>query len=412
MPKMAHYMAIAFALSALPAESAFILQTKRKQALIDLEGIRTRKGAYFTAVDNYGNNRGFVQIKKIGPTKAIGFLEMGRMKRGWVLVPVSKSRALAVKESARRKAVRRIASIRREKIKNSLRKSRRLRQRRLSAEQRREDERRHIERLRRRPSRHPASYENDRNWDDFEDSSWSSYEGEPSSFENSQYHPAPQPSRDYKENDFSPPPQAQNQLQPSSDDTDETGAMESSGDLSAKPFVLGVAPRMDYNFMRVNPSSEDPSYTMKGLGWGLGLFAEREFNRFMAAQAALGWKSSSVYIDGDTCGQRRECFFETSFLYGSAAVKLNAAHFKKHKLWVGIEGDLMYLINDTDESNNVIKQDTLGLFHGSLGLALGLNFDMEPFVFPVALKGGIYMPPSKTITRYFFGLQAGFGYQF
>lgn len=402
----------------LPTESAFILQTKNKQALIDLEGLRTRKGAYFTAVDMYGNNRGFVQIKKIGPTKAIGSLEMGRMKRGWSLMPVSKSRVLAVKKSAERKAVRRIARIRKEKIKNSLKKSRLLRQRRLSAEKRRESERHHIEQLRHRPSRHPASYENDRNWDDFEDSSWSSsYDDRSSSLEDSPYRSSPQPDVSYQdippeENSVQPSTNYEDNLQQSTDyRAHDPSPPEPRDNLSHKPFGfhLGIAPQMSYNFMRVDPSSEEPSYTMKGLGWGLLLFANKELNRFMSAEGSLGWKSSSVSLDGDTCGQRRDCLFETSFLSAGAHIKLNAAHFNKHKLWIGVEGDLMYLIN---ESNNVVKQDTLGLIHGSLGLALGMNFQMESFFFPVSLKGGIYMPPSKTITRYFFGLQAGLGYQF
>ena len=409
-----------------PAESAFILQTKNKQALIDLEGLKTKKGAYFTAVDMYGDNRGFVQIKKVGTTKAIGILTIGRMGRGWSLVPVSRSRVLAVKKAAKKKSARRIAGIRREKIKNSLRKSRLLRRKKLAAQRRRESERmRMAEMKRRQRDRYPASYDSrERDWDDFEDSSWRSYQ-DPAR-ENNRY-PPQQEFQDRQSNSSyqdSPPPgdykepwarereSSHNNPPLSQDHREYEGAGQTSEASLPRGlptgWTFGATPRLEYNFMRVGPRHEQP-YTMKGFGWGLSAFADVELNHFMRMEGALGFKKFSVSIDGDVCGQRRGCSFQTDFLYAGGKIKLNAARFQKHRLWMAIEGDLMYLIN---ESNNVIKQETLDTLHGSLGLAIGIDWNVGPLILPLSVSGGLYMPPSKTIIRYGFGLQTGLGYRF
>lgn len=78
------------ALFAISTHGAVILKTKNKKALIHLEGLKTKQGAYFEVLDLYGKPRGLVRISKVGDKKAIGFLQAGHMEYKWSLEPKSK----------------------------------------------------------------------------------------------------------------------------------------------------------------------------------------------------------------------------------------------------------------------------------------------------------------------------------
>ena len=79
-----------FLLSINSSQSAVILKINNNQSLIHLEGLKTKKGSYFEALDLYGNSKGLIQIKRVGNKKAIGILKLGKMALKYSLEPKSK----------------------------------------------------------------------------------------------------------------------------------------------------------------------------------------------------------------------------------------------------------------------------------------------------------------------------------
>ena len=117
--KTIFFLVLSGFISLIPSsQAAMILKTKNKQALIHLEGLKTKRGSYFEAVDLYGNKKGLLQIKKVGKKKAIGILSLGRIGKRWSLEPVSKKRAVA-KIKQKRRATK-MALIQKEKIKKKI----------------------------------------------------------------------------------------------------------------------------------------------------------------------------------------------------------------------------------------------------------------------------------------------------
>ena len=122
------------------SDSAVVLKTKGNQALIDLEGLKIKKGAYFSTVDLYGNKKGILQITRVGHKKAIGVLKGGRMAKRWSIELTSEKKALMAQMKFE-KRMKKIARIKVAKLKKQMKlakKKQKTLQRKLAMKEKRE----------------------------------------------------------------------------------------------------------------------------------------------------------------------------------------------------------------------------------------------------------------------------------
>lgn len=381
------------------SEAVIVLKTKSNQALIHLEGLKTKKGTYFEAIDLYGEKKGLVQIKRVGKKKAIGVLKWGRMAKRWSLEPVSKRKAIAVQKKARRKA--KIARIQREKIKRKL-------ARRKSLEKQKKLARRKLARRRKAKKRSIASYEEEQGEYILnelpQDSDYQSQEVLSNNLSDQE-----EVSSDFSANDFS----YSNESELSSMDSEDKNTNFDSQEVyinteSHKRFALGLAPRAEYGLMKLNPSNK-PGYLMHGFGGGLFVIADFSLNNFIRAGGSFGGKYFSTSSEEQKCGQKRGCQLTIYYLSASLSLKLNLITFVDHKLWFAGEGVLMQPLAYT---NNTLTKQSFSPFHGTLGGGLGIDFDFGNFVMPISINGQFYMPSSKTVMAGTAGLQVGLAYKF
>ena len=349
------------------AQAAIILKTKNKKALIYLEGLRTKKGAYFESFDLYGKRKGFVQIEKIGDTKAIGVLKWGRIGKRWSLEPISQSQAIA--QINRRKRNSRTARIQRDKFKRKqARRKTRVRRRIASVE--REYILGDIPPSADWQSQDVLSYEE-------------SHPPTPSS--------TPLPSSAQEENFLSAPAENKQRSKP--------------------PYsaLLGVSPLLTFNFMAVNRSS-DESYNMSGLGYGGRFFVDIPLNHFVRIGGHVGYKKFSASASDEECGRRSGCFIALDYITAGLNFKLSVMEIKQNQLWLAGEGVLMYPI-DKDDAGSPISQESISSLHGAVGGALGMNLSFGPLIVPLSVHVGLYMPPSETVLTGVGGIQAGLAYK-
>ena len=99
----------------------------------------------------------------------------------------------------------------------------------------------------------------------------------------------------------------------------------------------------------------------------------------------------------------------------SSNLKLNISKWDEHQFWGAFEGVLMYPVaysNTTLVTDHVDSSPgTIGGPHGTLGGALGLDFNFGNLVFPLSLKAGVYVPPTATILIGTVGFQMGLAYK-
>ena len=291
------------------SQAALILKTKNNQALIHLEGMKTKRGSYFEVVDFYGQKKGLIQIKRVGQQKAIGVVKSGSIGKRWSLEPLSERRAVA--QIQRQERSLKIARIQKEKIKKrlALKKKRLALKRKIALKKKRLALKRKIAlkkkmiRKRRAARRALASYEGDSEHilDDLpEENLYQSQEvlsyGADSSFAG--------------EEGFSK----------GGDETFPSGNANQNLYHSVHPgpsrVSLGLSPRFEYNVMNVNPEEENPSYLMRGLGYGLFAYFDFALNNFVRTELNLGWKEFSVGTEGQNCGNREDCTLKMELYCG------------------------------------------------------------------------------------------------
>lgn len=358
-----------FALLISNSEAAIILKTKNKQALIHLEGLKTKKGAYFDAINLYGEKKGIVQIKRVGNKKAIGVLKLGLMEKRWSLEPTSKSKALAAQKRAKRKA--KMARIQREKIKRKL-------------AQRKKGKRRAI-----------ASYQEEY------------ISSEPT--KDSDYQ-----SQEVLSNNFSynGPSDSGNASSSDQYDRDQNTNLELQDVYTSpetKRFFLGVAPRFEYSFINVTPR-KSPGYLMHGLGYGFFTFVDFSLNHLIRTEGSLGFKRFSVFADEEDCGKRSGCSLKINYVSAGLNLKLNAAEFNNHKMWLAFKGVLMHPLVVSNKA--LFKESSFQPFHGTLGGTVGMDFNMgRTLIIPVSMGCNIQMPPTETTMAFNVELQVGLAYK-
>ena len=372
------------------SEAAMILKTKNKQALIHLEGIKTKKGSFFEVIDLYGKKKGLVQIKRVGEKKAIGIVRLGRIGKRWSLEPFSKGRAVA--KIQKRKQSLKMARIQKEKLKRKLALRRQLALKRKLALKKRLAQRRRASR------RSLASYEEDSEYilDDLpEDHSYQSKEV-----------------LSYEEPPPSAPPEdfslKNDQLHSDYEEEKENLYIKESD--SSKGILLGLAYRPDYHFMYVNPENKTPSYLMHGLGQGLFLNLDFSLNNFIRTEFNLGLKHFFVSTARENCGENEDCDIKVNYAVASGGLKLSMIKWDENQLWSAFEGALMYPF--ASRWTTSAEPKNIDGLHGTLGGALGIDLTFGNFVIPVSLRGALYMPSTATTIIGSAGAQIGLSYKF
>ena len=377
---LSFFMFFTFILFAPNSESAIVLKTKNKQALIHLQGLKTKKGAYFSVVDSYGQKQGIVKIKRVAHTKAIGSLEYGTMAKNWSLEPMSKKRVMAVQQKAKRKAMRQ-ARIQREKIKRKLAAQKRLMKKKKLAQKK-------------RAIRRKLAF----------------YDGE-----------------EYKIDDVPEDTNSQSDeiLSYGSYNVEDLGLSEESvseshggkinimgedhGPKSIRRFIVGLSPRLEYNLMRVSPPRNQPAYLMQGIGYGLFFVSDFSLNNFIRTEGSLGAKRFAISAEEEKCGKQGGCFLSVYYLSAGLNLKLNLMEFAQHKLWLAGGGNFMLPLA---YSNNILSKRSFSPVHGTLGGGFGLDFTFGNWVVPVSVRGDFYMPTTKTTMTGIGGFHLGVAYKF
>lgn len=422
-------MSFGLLLSVPGAEAVIVLKTKNKHALIHLEGLKTKKGAYFSITDLQGRKKGIVRIKRVARTKAIGVVKYGSIAKEWSLEPMSREKAVAIREKAQDR-VDRIARLQKEKIKRKLvqqkwLEKKKLRQRRLAQERKQQKKRLAEKRLfqkllaqeRKRQKkqlaekrlaqrqlaqqkklakkkkalrRKLASYQEEELVIDLPENNF----------------PQSEEVLSYAEN-LDSADKAQDSA--NGDKEGETYEMTDLPIENPKQFVVGFSPLVEYNLMKITPPRNQPGYLMSGLGFGGSVLFDFSLNRFIGAEALLGYKRFAVSAGEEKCGEKGGCASLIHYLSLSGYLKLNLAEFSGHKFWLAGGGSLMQPLA---YSNNILTKGSFSPIHGTLGGGLGVDFDWGDFVIPVSLRGAVYMPPTKTTLTATVGAQIGFAYKF
>ena len=389
------------------ASAVIVLKAKENKALVLLEGVRTKKGAYYEVFDLYGNKKGLAKIDRVAKTKAIVTLKSGSIAKNWLLEPVTKELALyELKKSKKRKAI--MARIHRDQIKRkvafkkkqlerekrrklALKKQLEREKRRKLARKRALDKKRRLVEKKRAIKRKIASYGLEENIledlgeeTDTQAPEILSYEA-PAVLDNATVQ---------EENHIESIDRELEQIQ-----KDKSGF-----------FTLGIQPRAEYNFMKVNPIN-DSKYLMSGFGFGAILSANFSLNRFVDMGANLGAKRFSVSVGEEECGQAQGCSLLIYYALASVNLKLHLVKINKHKLWIMGEGAILQPLAYSNKVPNLTKE-SFSPFHGTIGGGVGVEFNFRKFTLPVFVDFHVYMPPTQTTLTGSAGLQFGFSYKF
>lgn len=392
-------------------QSAVVLKKKGKQVLIHLKGLQTKRGAYLQIIDPYDEHRGIVQIKRVANKKAIGILRYGVLAKKWSLKPISKRKAILLQKKAKRKRAR-IARIQREKIKRKLAYKKHLKRKRAL--------KRKLAERRKAAQRKLATYEEPEDYiiSDFpkesaeqseEVLSYNTQSPEEKNFSHSNNH------QEYNENPYKNSQynnqQHNNRLAEGQHfyPVERDRFTKNFQPTHFRRFSLGIAPRLEYSFMKINPLEGETSYTMSGLGYGIFISTGFALNRYISAEGILGGKKSSFSAKEEECGKPRGCSIDIYYLSAGLNLKVNLLEFFEHKLWVSGEGILMQPLA---YSNNILTDESFSPIHGTVGGALGLDLTWGNVVTPISIRGGVYMPTTETTITGNIGLQMGIAYRF
>ena len=390
------------------ASAVIVLKTKDKKALVLLEGVRTKKGAYFDIFDLDGNKKGLAQMERVAESKAIVTLKAGSIAKKWFLEPVTKELALdELKRDKKRKAV--IARIHRDQIKRKLAfkkkqlekaKQRRLAlKRQLKREKQRKlarmralEKKRRLARRKKVIQRKLAGYGLEENVLEDLGGEMDQQSSEILSYEASAV--------------------LDNATTVKEEDTVSAIEieLEEIQEDTTKNFTLGIQPLAEYNFMQVTPKN-DSSYFMGGFGGGAVLSANFSLNRFIDVGANLGSKIFSVSSGERECGQAGGCSLLIYYALASLNLQLNLINIAGHRFWIMGEGALLQPLAYDNKVPN-LTEESFSPFHGTMGGGLGLEFNFGNFALPLLLGAHIYMPPTETTLIGSFGLQFGLSYKF
>ena len=371
----------------ISSDSALILRVKDKKALIHLQGVHTREGAFFRIYNLDNNKKGLLKIDKVSQTKAIGTLKVGSMSKKWNLEPVSKRTALMELRKASQRQQRQ-AMIHREKLKRRL-----ARKRAMQKQQR-------LAKKKRALSRKVASYSLEENVLEGLDI------GEPEEEQHSEEILSySNPSEADTTEDY---PSFEEPADYPTMNTKQVRKNTRQGDV----FQLGLNFNPQFNLMKAKPNN-GTNYDMKGVGGSVYIQALLSSTSFLDISGMLGYRYFSVSSPEGTCPQDDGCSLLVHHLAAMGHLKFNLLDFNNKTLWFSTETSLIIPIAYRNHVPDLNKEafESLSLL-GTLGAGIGIDFKIGQWILPLSLNGSVVMPISQTTLILSGGLQTGFRYQF
>lgn len=351
------------------SESTVILKTKGKRAFIHLEGHKTKKGAWFEVMDLYGQSKGLVQITKVGRSRAIGLVRLGRIKKHWALEPQSASWARKLKRRVQLKKKR--AYLRRLARAKKFRK-RNLRRRGLASANVQDE----------------GYLINSASNDDYGDDSgdYPSEKTVPAQ--------APSPKESHRRGD-------------ESDYVSYSYQEEQSQGLSLRgmDMAFGLMGAGGLNSIILKPIETN----LSGLGWeGLG-FLEMNFRNGFGMTGFVGYKNLQMANhDSSKCGSSDPCSLVIQYIKVGMDLKYIFLKNTGFDIWGGLNGSLLWTMKESVSNKAGLNEDSFGI-HGTLGPVLGVTFKTGQLIFPLSLRASIFNPPTETTFSWAVFFRAGMG---
>ena len=351
------------------SQSAVILKVKGNNALVHLEGIVTSRGSYFEVYNLEGSPAGLVKIKRVGNKKAIGELQLGKIKPRWSMEPKSTRWAMAKLKKNKKE---RLALIKKQKRKKLLAaKKRRI----LRAKKRRRQQLLAQKRKKQKLQRELAEFNRE---------------------------------EEYVLND--------NEILYSNEDSDNdyshSDEKSSYGKKDNITFSVSFQPEATFNMMRIVPptkSSVDP-FRIAGPGFGGSIFLDTEFHKNISLGLQAGYRRFSAGSSATCPPEGRKCSLKVDYAIGGFALKTHTQLAEMLTVFGGLNGKFMFpigYINDARLSANAFN----GL-HGTLGFISGFEIALDNIKIPLTLGLDIMMPPTETTLTIMGGASLGFGFTF
>ncbi len=361
-----------------PAQGAVIIKIHNNQALIHLEGLKTKKGSYFEALDIYGNSKGLVQIKQVGNEKAIGVLKLGKIGLKWSLEPKS----------------RRWATSKFRKYKTVLIQKQKLKRKQLAQQKRRKDQ------------RQIASYNREEEYlmDDREQ--FSQQKRRKAQRQMAPYNREEEYLMDDRELSFSDSDNYNSNIDSyNSESKKDTLLM---GPSNSANITVGLQPLGTFNFMKISPKKSKDNILMKGLGYGGRFFIETSMNKSLSFSGYMGYQRFASESENE-CGKSKRCSLKVDYVSAGLSLKFSPINKKSLKLFAGLNGSILYPLGYINKAN--ISKESFGL-HGTLGPILGANLLFGNFTIPININVDVIIPPTVTAMTVIANFSLGVGYKF
>ena len=362
-----------------PAQGNRILKTKKNKALVEFKNTKTQQGDHFEVLDLYGHLQGILRITRTHKKKAIGILISGDMKTKWTLESTSNKQVLKLEALLKKKktSTRSIASQKKEtkrKLKRKLKKELKNLKRKQSAL------RRKILTIEKKLNRRKLAQEEEK-----------VYVVENDPFFNS--------SQDTPKNSLRDTPDIHSVTKQETEEEYVSQFSSATIGLLYKPQIK----RKSIVALETNLTGIDyiePRFFIEGV-----------YKSKVSAQINLGYSEFILTGENKAC-EGTNCYLKLTYALAGLELKIKMWENELMQFKAGIQGNLMYPLNDfVSESNIELRKNSRGI-HGDLGLIAGADLKFGSFVVPIYANANLVMPPTENILFLSFGLTTGIGWKF
>ena len=358
-------------LLSFPAQGNRILKIKKHKALVEFKNTKAQQGEHFEVLDLYGHLQGILRITRTHKKKAIGILISGDMKAKWNLEPISNKQVLKLEALLKKKKipVRSIASQKREVRKKMKRK---LKKELKKLKKKRSVIRNRISKIEKKLNKRKIAQEEEK-----------VYVVENDPFFNS------------------------SQNTPDTNPVAEQEAEEYESQFSS--VTVGMLYKPQFKMKKITSLNT----RLTGISYiEPRLFAEGIYKSKVSIQANLGYSEFELIGENKACGDSKNCYLRLLYALAGLELKIKMWENEFMQFKAGIQGNLMYPINDfVSESNIGLTKNSSGI-HGELGLIAGTDFKLGSFIIPIYANANLHIPPTQNIQFWSFGLTTGLGWKF
>ena len=400
----------------LPSGAAIIEKVKEDKALIDMDGLKTKVGSYYVAIDTNERKKAILKIVKVADTKAVGMVLYGTIKPDLFLERVSSDKARLIQQKARK-----LAQIKKKKKREA--RLRNIKEKRLARIKKQQWKKRQAQRrlassgiLDDLPDDPDAQSSEVLSYgEEKEEERVSRYEDERRSYDyadrmkyqdykdrRSRYDGEDRRSRYDEEED------RDRRKRRSKKEEDDRDDLEEEEVVVSKHGIVGIHGAPQYNLFKMTPETKS-AYSMYGLGGEGGLFFDFYLMSFLRVGGSLGYRRYDVSTR--TCGQDPGCFVKMNLFTINADFKLNALKVAAHDLWLSGGGFILVPVTSPKQNINISRK-SFSPFMGGASFGLGADLNFKNVTIPLGFKAQIHLPLSKAGTILSGSLFTGIGYQF